>query len=128
MRGLLAIAVWAITLSFLSTPGRAGEDRGAIPEIPKASISSAAQTFVSLHHAFQDTQKPRLTFQDADILAQDTPGKWAVLGGYMAFVSGKDPQAHAYGLTMVQTCPRHDDPKCWQLEKLLIDKELVVDK
>jgi len=128
MRGLIVFGVLAIATGILPRPGQAGEDAGVSANIPEASITTAAQTFVTLHYGADNPEKPRLAFQDADILAQDTPGKWAVLGGYMAFVSGKDPQAHAYGLTMTQTCPRHDDPKCWRLEKLLIDKELVVDK
>lgn len=128
MRALLVLGVMVIAVATLPCPGQAGEVGGISADIPKASVSSAAQTFVTLYHATRDADKPRLTFQDADILAQDAPGKWAVLGGYMAFQSGKDPQAHAYGLTMVMTCQNHDDPECWRLEKLLIDKELVVDK
>lgn len=128
MRALLLICTAALVLGASAGSGEAGEERSGGAPPTKQSVSTIAQLFVLQHHASGAADKPRLSFQEADVHAQDKPGKWAVLGGYMAFASGRDPSPHAYGLTMRQTCPRHDDPECWALEKLLIDQQLIVDK
>lgn len=97
-------------------------------QVTKDTATSMAETFVTLHHDAGASGKPRLSFHDADAYKQDKPGKWAVLGGYMAFSGGQPPSPHAFGLTMQLTCPHPDKPECWRLEKLLIDKRLIVDK
>lgn len=128
MRALYMLSLSLALAAAGSFKGQAGDKRADKVPVSKDAVSTMAQTFVSLHHDKQAERKSRLSFQDADIYAQDKPGKWAVLGGYMAFSSGKAPSPHAFGLTMQLICPRPDDPMCWRLEKLLIDQKLVVDK
>jgi len=105
-----------------------GEDAPGHAKASDAAISAAVARFVTQHHPSAAGERPRLNFDKPEILPQDEPGRYAVFGGYMAFASGSQPQPHAYGMTMRVTCPRHGDPECWKLEKLLIDQALVVDR
>lgn len=105
----------------------AGEQTARTATASDAAISAAVARFVTQHHSSGSAERPRLNFDTPEIHPQDQAGKYAVIGGYMAF-GGDRPQPHAYGLTMRLTCPRQHDPDCWQLEKLLIDQNLVVDK
>lgn len=120
---IVAAAVAGLSLA----AARAGEDVSSEAKAPDEAISAAMVRFITQHHPSGSRERPRFSFDAAEILPQKEPGKYAVFGGYMAF-GGAQPSPHAYGLTMRQTCPRHDDPECWQLEKLLIDQALVVDK
>lgn len=126
---LAMIAVLVVSVcAAVSSGAKGGDDTVRAGQPDNGAISAVAQGFVARHHPSGDADRPRLSFSEPEIQRQPKRGKYAVFGGYMAFSGGAQPQPHAYGMTMRFTCQRYDDPACWQLEKLLIDKALVVDR
>lgn len=128
MRSAMTAGLIAVLAAGAVTRAEGGEDAPGNMKASDAAITAAAERLVIRHHPAGTSQKPRLSFDKPEIMPQPERGKYAVFGGYMAFSGGGQPEPHAYGMAMRLTCPRQQDSECWQLEKLLIDQALVVDR
>jgi hypothetical protein len=89
-------------------------------------IISMAQQFVLEHYKRQPAQHFDVAFDIANIHPQDDPAYFAVVGGFMAKSGGKKYKPHAFGIAMRLICTEHEKPTCWQMEKLVIDKTIIL--
>ncbi len=89
-------------------------------------IVAMAQKFVAEHFKRRTENNLGIAFDTADIHPQDDPDNWAVVGGFMADSGGKTSKPHAFGIVMRLTCPDHDALKCWRMEKLVIDRAIIL--
>ena len=89
-------------------------------------IIGIAQQFVLEHYQRRPESHFGVAFDIANIHPQPDPGYWAVVGGFMADSGGKKYKPHAFGVAMRLICQDHDKLKCWQLEKLVIDRTIIL--
>jgi hypothetical protein len=90
-------------------------------------IISIAQQFVLEHYQRQPASHFNIAFDIANIHPQDDPGYFAVVGGFMAKTGGAAQyKPHAFGVAMRLICPEHRKLNCWQLEKMVIDKAIIL--
>jgi hypothetical protein len=94
---------------------------------PDTMIISIAQQFVLEHYQRQPASHFNIAFDIANIHPQDDPGYFAVVGGFMAKTGGAAQyKPHAFGVAMRLICPEHRKLNCWQLEKMVIDKAIIL--
>ena len=89
-------------------------------------IISMAQQFVLEHFTRQPERHFGIAFDIANIHPQPDPGYFAVVGGFMADSGGKQYKPHAFGIAIRLICAEHDEQKCWQMEKLVIDQKIIL--
>ena len=89
-------------------------------------IISMAQQFVLEHFTRQPEAHFGVAFDIANIHPQPERGFFAVVGGFMADSGGKQYKPHAFGIAMRLICAEHEKQKCWQLEKLVIDQNIIL--
>ena len=105
-------------------PLQAARAQSASP--PDALIIAMAQQFVLEHFERPADRHFDIAFDIANIHPQPQSGYWAVIGGFMADAGASDYHPHGYGVAMRLICGDHDKPKCWQLEKLVIDRKIIL--
>lgn len=99
----------------------------ATPDKPSdGMIIAMAQQFVLEHFDRRPADHFDVAFDIATIYPQPASSYWAVVGGFMADAGGKNYKPHAYGIAMRLICAEADKAKCWQLEKLVIDKKIIL--
>jgi hypothetical protein len=98
-----------------------------LPAKPSDSmIIGMAQQFVLEHFKRRPEDHFDVAFDIANIHPQPEGGYWAVVGGFMADAGNKNYLPHAYGVAIRLICSDHDKLKCWQLEKLVIDRKIIL--
>ncbi len=93
---------------------------------PDALIVAMAQQFVLEHFQRLPEQHFDIAFDIVNIHPQPEPNHWAVIGGFMADAGASNYRPHAYGVAMRLVCADHDKLECWQLEKLVIDRKIIL--
>ena len=91
-------------------------------------IIGMAQQFVLEHYQRQPANHFDIAFDIANIHPQPDAGYWAVVGGFMADAGGKNYKPHAFGIAIRLICPDHEKVTCWQMEKLVIDQTIILNK
>lgn len=107
-----------LLLTLLAAPAQAQSD------VPRATIVAMAQHFVQDRLMQGGSRHARIAFDVAHLHPQPQPRFWAVVGG---FVSGQTSY-NSYVAALRLTCPDADAIDCWQLEKLAINNEILLDR
>ena len=113
-------AVAAFLLALMPATAAAQEADAAL----RAMIVSMAQHFVQEHVMFATREHYHIEFDVAYLHPQPEPDYWAVVGGYVSDQS----TPNTYVAALRQICPEFAKVECWRLEKLAINRELVLDR
>jgi hypothetical protein len=89
----------------------------------RATIVSMAQHLVQEQFMHGDLGHYHIEFDVAQLHPQPQPNYWAVVGG---FVSDQN-KANVYVAAVRLICPDSDKVECWRLEKLAINRKIVLD-
>lgn len=103
-----------------------GDEKPAKPKPPESMIIAMAQQFVLERFRRDPTDHFDVAFDIVNIHPQPDPNYWAVIGGFMADAGGKNYKPHAYGVAMRLVCADAEKLECWQLEKLVIDRKIIL--
>lgn len=114
---LMAASVWLSVEAAVAEPA---------PPPADALIISMAQQFVLQHFHRPVDKHFDVAFDVVDIHPQPDPGYWAVIGGFMANSEGANYRPHGFGVAIRLICDDHDKLECWQLEKLVIDRKIIL--
>lgn len=87
-------------------------------------IVSMAQHFVQEHVMFATSGHYHIEFDVAYLHPQPDPDYWAVVGGYVS----DQNIPNTYVAAIRQICPEFTEVTCWRLEKLAINRDIVVDR
>ncbi len=102
------------------------DEKAKAAKPPESMIIAMAQHFVLEHFARDPADHFDVAFDIANIHPQPDPNYWAVIGGFMADSGGKNYKPHGYGVAMRLVCPKAEKVECWQLEKLVIDRTIIL--
>ncbi len=92
--------------------------------MPRRSIIVAmAQHFVQDRFMLGDMGHYHIEFDISYLIPQPQPDYWAVVGG---FISDQN-DINSYVAAVRLVCPEWAKVKCWRLEKLAINGEVVID-
>ena len=91
----------------------------------RAMVVSMAQHFVQEQFMFgaMGDVNYHIEFDIAYLVPQPEPNYWAVVGGFVSDQSTFNSFVAAVRLI----CPDHAKVKCWRLEKLAINRKIIVD-
>ncbi len=90
----------------------------------RATIVSMAQHLVQEQFMFGSLGHYHIEFDVAYLHPQPQPDYWAVVGG---FVSDQNVP-NTYVAALRRICPDSLKVKCWRLEKLAINREIILDR
>ncbi len=90
----------------------------------RATIVSMAQHLVQEQFMLGSLGHYHIEFDVAYLHPQPEPGYWAVVGG---FVSDQNV-LNTFVAALRLVCPDSVKVKCWRLEKLAINQEIVLDR
>ena len=90
---------------------------------PRPTIVSMAQHFVQEQFMLGPLGHYHIEFDVAYLMPQPQPNYWAVVGG---FVSDQNTR-NTYVAAVRLVCPDFAKVACWRLEKLAINRKMVID-
>jgi hypothetical protein len=90
----------------------------------RATVVSMAQHLVQEQYMFGSLGHYHIEFDVAYLHPQPDPNYWAVVGG---FVSDQNVR-NIYVAAVRLVCPDSVKVECWRLEKLAINREVVLDR
>ena len=91
---------------------------------PVPIIVAMAQHFVQDHFMQSGTAHYHIEFDTARLYPHPDDDTWSVVGG---FVSGQTTPT-IYVVDLRLTCSNADKPACWSLEKLEINRKVIVNR
>lgn len=97
------------------------EARSGRPPVPM--IVAMAQHFVQDHFMQSGTADYHIEFDTARLHPRPEENAWSVVGG---FVSGQNTP-NIFVVDVRLTCSDFNRPDCWSLEKLEINRKVVLD-
>ena len=98
------------------------EARSDAPPVPV--IVAMAQHFVQDHFMQSGTAHYHIEFDTARLHPHREANTWTVVGG---FVSGQTTP-NIYMVDVRLTCSDFNRPRCWSLEKMEINREVILDR
>ena len=91
---------------------------------PRATIVAMAQHLVQEQYMLGGLGHYHIEFDVSYLHPQPEPNYWAVVGG---FVSDQNtPNTYVAAVRLI--CPDHDMVSCWRLDKLAINRKIIMDK
>lgn len=114
-----ALAAWLLS-ACIALPAMAGEDP------PAQFIISTAHQFVAEHFERPVDKRFSISFDITQIHPQPGGDYWAVIGGFAAANSPAGYQRHVFVVAIRLVCPVFENRKCWRLEKLAIDGNILI--
>ena len=91
---------------------------------PRATIVAMAQHLVQEQYMHGGLGHYHIEFDISYLHPQPEPNYWAVVGGFISYQNRKNSYVAAVRLV----CEDHDRVACWELDKLAINRKIVVDK
>ncbi|MGI9385523.1 MAG: hypothetical protein ACR2PO_20420 [Methyloligellaceae bacterium] len=91
---------------------------------PVPVVVAMAQHFVQDHFMQSGTAHYHIEFDTARLYPQPEENAWSVVGG---FVSGQTTP-NIYVVDVRLTCADFNKPGCWSLEKLEINRKVILDR
>lgn len=90
----------------------------------RAFVVDIAQHFVQEYFRHSDKGPYRIEFDVAELHPQPDPDYWAVVGGFIS--DQNTPNFFVAAVRLV--CSDFKKVACWSLEKLAINRDIVLDK
>ena len=81
-----------------------------------------AQHFVQQHYMLRGAGHYHIEFDLAYLHPQPDPDFWAVVGGFMS----DQATPNSYVVAIRQICEDYADVACWRMEKLAINREIIL--
>ena len=91
---------------------------------PRATIVAMAQHLVQEQYMHGRLGHYHIEFDISYLHPQPEPNYWAVVGGFISHQSTKNTYVAAVRLI----CQDHDQVACWELDKLAINRRIIVDR
>lgn len=115
MKGPTALLIAVLTVAPLAAePG--------VP--PRRIIVDMAQHFVQEHFMHGGTGHYHIEFDTAELHPQPEANLWAVVGGFVS----RQTERNIFVAAVRLVCVDYDNVACWSLEKLAINRTVVLNR
>ncbi|MEC9367233.1 MAG: hypothetical protein VX871_00890 [Pseudomonadota bacterium] len=91
---------------------------------PDPVIVAMAQHLVQEHYMFGGAGHYHVEFDSSYLFSQPRETLWVVVGGFVSDQSN----FNSFTAAVFLDCPKFEEVKCWSLEKLSINGEIVLDR
>ncbi len=109
------ILVWFVLVSMVNAQ---------IDIPPQSTVIAMAQHFVQEHFMHESADHYHIEFDIAYIHPQPQPDFWAVVGGFVF----DQNVANTYVAAVRQICPQFNRVECWRLDKLAINRTIILNR
>ena len=117
-------SIAAFLLAFLFAGLAAGPATAETRAPLRSMIVAMAQHFVQEKYMFSSLGHYHIEFDMAYLHPQPQPNYWAVVGGFIS--DQNDPNTYVAAVRLI--CPEFKEVACWRLEKLAINRKIIVDR
>ena len=117
-------SIAAFLLLFLFAGLAAGPATAETRAPLRSMIVAMAQHFVQEKYMFSSLGHYHIEFDMAYLHPQPQPNYWAVVGGFIS--DQNDPNTYVAAVRLI--CPEFKEVACWRLEKLAINRKIIVDR